>query len=239
MLISIILCSYNETGRIQHAVHQLQRELASVKFQYELIFVDNASTDGTREWIESLPDINTIKILNRTNIGKGGSIRLGLEASSGEYVIIHDPDLEYDAKDIPPLLKNALDNNAQLALGSRVLGGEDISYKYFQNYIGVAVLTKIINILFRSQITDPATALKIMESHFIKSVVLTDTGFNLDFEIVVKTLKLGGLISETRISYYPRTKAEGKKLKAWKDGLASLITILKCRLQSSKKFRQS
>ena len=239
MLISIILCSYNETGRIQHAVHQLQRELASVKFQYELIFVDNASTDGTREWIESLPDINTIKILNRTNIGKGGSIRLGLEASSGEYVIIHDPDLEYDAKDIPALLKNALDNNAQLALGSRVLGGEHISYKYFQNYIGVAVLTKIINILFRSQITDPATALKIMESHFIKSVVLTDTGFNLDFEIVDKTLKLGGLISETRISYYPRTKAEGKKLKAWKDGLASLITILKCRLQSSKKFTQS
>ena len=127
MLISIILCSYNETGRIQHAVHQLQRELASVKFQYELIFVDNASTDGTREWIESLPDINTIKILNKTNIGKGGSIRLGLEASSGEYVIIHDPDLEYDAKDIPALLKNALDNNAQLALGSRVLGGEHIS----------------------------------------------------------------------------------------------------------------
>ena len=81
--------------------------------------------------------------------------------------------------------------------------------------------------------------MKLMRASFIKPIKLTNTGFNLDFELVVKTLRLHGLLVENRISYYPRTKSEGKKLNAWKDGLASLITILKCRFQSAKKFTQS
>ena len=78
--------------------------------------------------------------------------------------------------------------------------------------------------------------MKLMKSEFIKAINLTNTGFNLDFEIVVKTLRLQGKVIESRISYYPRTKAEGKKLKAWKDGIASLNTILKTRLQSLKRM---
>ena len=233
---TIILCVYNEYGRLNIAYDELNQELKTFDEDIEIIIIDNGSTDGTREWIESLQDSNVIKIFNKANLGKGGSIQLGIAKAQGEYILIHDPDLEYTSADIIPLFEIAKKENADLALGSRVLGGENIAYKYLQNYIGVALLTKIINILYRSNITDPATAMKLMKASFIKTVRLTNTGFNLDFEIVVKTLRLGGLLVENRISYYPRTKSEGKKLNAWKDGLASLITILKFRLVSPKKF---
>lgn len=237
-MLTIILCVYNEYRRLDIAYEELNKELATINDETEIIIIDNGSTDGTQEWITSLQDSNVIKIFNETNLGKGGSIRKGIAIAKGDYILVHDPDLEYDAADIKPLLAIAYKENADLALGSRVLGGTNISYQYLQNYIGVVTLTKVINILYGSKITDPATAMKLMKSQFIKKVNLTNTGFNLDFEIVVKTIKLGGKLVESRISYYPRTKSEGKKLNAWKDGLASLITILKCRLQSSKRITQ-
>ena len=236
MLLSIILCAYNEKGRIEYAFEELHKELNLAQVNYEVIIIDNCSTDGTREWIQSISQPNVITILNDTNLGKGGSIKLGISAANGDYILIHDPDLEYSAKDISPLFNLSVQEDADLALGSRVLGGQNISYKYLQNYLGVAALTKMINILYKSKITDPATAMKLMKSKFIKSINLTNTGFNLDFEIVVKTLRLKGKVIESRIAYYPRTKAEGKKLKAWEDGIASLKTILKARIQSSKQM---
>ena len=236
MLLSIILCAYNEKGRIEYALKELNKELNLAKVNYEVIIIDNCSNDGTREWIQSISQTNAITILNDTNLGKGGSIKLGISAANGDYILIHDPDLEYSATDIPPLLNLSVQEDADLALGSRVLGGQNISYKYLQNYLGVAALTKMINILYKSKITDPATAMKLMKSKFIKSIILTNTGFNLDFEIVVKTLRLRGKVIESRIAYYPRTKAEGKKLKAWEDGIASLETILKTRIQSSRQM---
>ena len=67
---------------------------------YEVIIIDNCSTDGTREWIESISQPNVITILNDTNLGKGGSIKLGISAANGDYILIHDPDLEYSTKDL-------------------------------------------------------------------------------------------------------------------------------------------
>jgi dolichol-phosphate mannosyltransferase len=237
MLLTIILCVYNEKNRIERAYQQLQSQLTGSKHQSEVIIIDNGSSDGTRDWLKTVSEPNTTVIFNESNLGKGGSIKLGIRLSKGEYILIHDPDLEYDAKDILPLINLALTRKADLALGSRVLGGTNISYKYLQNYIGVAVLTKIINMLYRSNITDPATAMKLMKASFIKNICLKNSGFNLDFEIVVKTLRLSGTVVENRISYYPRTKAEGKKLNAWKDGFASLITILINRFQTKEKMR--
>ncbi len=226
-MLTIILCVYNEFERLNLAYDDLKEVLKTFDETTEIIIIDNGSSDGTREWIESLKDHGVIKVFNENNIGKGGSIRKGIKIAKGDYILIHDPDLEYSATDIPCLWRTVKENNSDLGLGSRVLGGENISYKYFQNYLGVAILTKLINLLYNSTISDPATAMKLMKSTFIKQLNLTNTGFNLDFELVVKTLHMGGSISETRISYFPRTKAEGKKLRAWKDGLASLVTIIK------------
>jgi hypothetical protein len=105
------------------------------------------------------------------------------------------------------------------------LGGEG-KYIYIQNYLGVKFITWIINILFRSNLTDTATGLKILNSKFFKEKTLHFNGFNVDFEIVCVALKHGGVVAEYRGQYFPRSKLEGKKIKAVQDGLKSLFAIV-------------
>jgi GT2 family glycosyltransferase len=181
-----------------------------------------------------LPEVQVL--FNDANLGKGASIKRGIASSNGKYVVIHDPDLEYEASDVWDLLNAAREENARVVLGSRVLGGEHISYQYRANYLGVMFLTACINVLYRSRLTDPATAMKLLDGDLARSLKLRSTGFDLDFEIVVRLLRLGHNIVEKRVKYIPRTRTEGKKLRAWRDGLHALRVILRDRILSSQGF---
>ena len=107
--------------------------------------------------------------------------------------------------------------------------GERKIYKYAINYYGVIFLSKVINFLYGTSLTDTATAIKCFKSDFIKNVPLKSNGFNLDFELVCRTALSGGKIEEVSVNYFPRTKKEGKKIKAYKDGIQSLLVILRDR----------
>ena len=202
----------------------------------EIIILDNGSTDGTKEWLSTLSHPNVHVVFNDGNLGKGGSIKRGIALSKGEYVVIHDPDMEYEANDIWTLLQAARSDGAQMVLGSRILGGKDISYRYFANYIGVQFLTFVINRLFAGKLTDPATAMKLLDGELARRIKLQSNGFDLDFEIVVRVLRLGHTVAERRIKYSPRSKAQGKKLRAWRDGLLAMRAILRDRLLSRGNF---
>ena len=233
--LTVIMCTYNEMGRIQRAVADLLEATRERPDTVETIIIDNCSTDGTREWLSTLTLPGFKIVFNDRNLGKGGSIKRGIELSRGEYVVIHDPDLEYLASDIWPLLDAAREDGATMALGSRMLGG-NITYLYLPNYLGVVLLTKLINVLFGSHLTDVATATKLLKGEFARSLKLRSTGFDLDFEIVIRPLRLGQKIVERRVKYMPRTRAEGKKLRAWRDGLLALRVIIRDRILSSEGF---
>lgn len=229
--LTVILCAYNEMGRIQPALDDLLSSLNGRSDSAEIIILDNCSTDGTREWLShlSLPRVRVE--LNETNLGKGGSIKRGFALSQGKYVVIHDPDMEYRAADIWKLLDLARSQGAAMVLGSRVLGGK-ASYKYFLNYFGVRALTSLTNLLYRCRLTDTATAMKLLEGSLARQMKLASSGFDLDFELVARVLRLGGTMREARVEYHPRTKAQGKKIRAFRDGLAALKVILRDRLVS-------
>lgn len=233
--LTVIMCAYNEMGRIQVALDELRASMDGRADEVETIIVDNGSTDGTREWVASLDLPGVSMVLNETNLGKGGSIRKAIALSRGEYVVIHDPDLEYRAADVWHLLDAARTEQAAMVLGSRVLGGK-VSYRYLANYLGVRFLTGVINALFGSRLTDAATAMKLLHGELARSLRLQSTGFDLDFELVVRVLRLGHRIEERRVAYSPRTRAEGKKLRAWRDGLLALRAILRDRLLPRRMF---
>ena len=230
------MCAYNEIDRIQPALEDVYSSLDGRTNSCEIIILDNGSDDGTREWLQGLKLPEVRVFFNEANLGKGGSIKLGIAASTGRHVVIHDPDMEYKAADVWELLNTAREENAQLVLGSRMLGGENISYHYRANYVGVMFLAGCINLLYGSRLTDPATAMKMLEGDFARSLKLRSTGFDLDFEIVVRALRLGHKIVEKRVRYIPRTRAEGKKLRAWRDGFLSLRVILRDRILRSRSF---
>ena len=235
--LTLILCVFNEFERIQKSLPVLIKEVEEKRVNCEIIVIDNYSTDGTRQWLEN--DIVKV-IFNNKNIGKGGSIRKGIETSKGEYLIIFDPDLEYASQSIWDCLNLIKEKKCKGVLGSRVLGGE-VKYHYYLNRVGVQLLTYLINIFYNSELTDSATAIKMFETKFVQGIKFKRNGFNFDFEIVCRVLICGGKILEVPVEYFPRTFSEGKKISAFKDGFQSLVAIasdrFKKRSQLLKKNR--
>ncbi len=232
MKLSVIICCYNEKATILEVIEKTKSVDLGPDWEREIIIVDNYSSDGTRELLQQIEEPEISVYYHDSNLGKGMSIRTGIANMSGDYMIIQDADSEYDPSEHTKFCSLALKSNAAAIFGSRVLGGE-VRYKYARAYWGVRFLTSLINLLFGGHLTDVATATKMVRSDVVKSLNLTCTGFDLDFELPDKILLSGYEILELPISYDPRTYAEGKKIKA-KDGLKAMFIMLRDRLGLSR-----
>ena len=226
--LSVIICCYNERATIRDIIDRTSAVALGPGWTREIIVVDNFSTDGTREILQQIDDPQVRVIFHERNMGKGMSIRTGIANMTGDYMIIQDADAEYDPAEHARFCRMADETGAAVIFGSRVLGGH-VKYKYAHAYLGVRVLTMMTNLLFGGNLTDVATATKMVRGDVIKSLNLTTTDFNLDFELPDKILLSGHKIIEIPISYNPRTYAEGKKIKA-RDGLRAMMTMLRDRL---------
>jgi dolichol-phosphate mannosyltransferase len=209
--LSVIICCYNEQATIRDVIDRTKAVDLGPDWSREIIVVDNDSTDGTREILQQINDPEIRVIFHERNMGKGMSIRTGIAEMTGDYMIIQDADAEYDPAEHPRFCRKADETGAAAIFGSRVLGGE-VKYKYAHAYLGVRVLTTITNLLFGGRLTDVATATKMVRADVVKSLNLTTTDFNLDFELPNKILLSGHEIIEIPISYNPRTYEEGKKI---------------------------
>lgn len=230
MKLSIIICAYNEKDTILHVINRVH----SVDFSgwdKEVIVVDNCSTDGTREILEGLTLKDTRVIYQPRNMGKGNSIRTAIQHLTGDYAVIQDADLEYDPHDLTLLLTEAQKGTIAV-FGSRTKGGRAI-YEYAHAYWGVRVITTVMNILFGGNLTDAATATKMVRADVLKALNLVGSGFDLDFELPDKLLLAGIRIVEVPISYNPRSYEEGKKITT-ADGAKAFAVMLRDRLGFSR-----
>ena len=225
MKLSVIMSAYNERDTILTALERVK----AVEIEKETIIVDNFSTDGTRELLQRIDDDDIRIIFQPENYGKGTSIRTAIPYCTGDYTIIQDADLEYDPQDWHKLVDVALEKDLDAVYGSRVLGGPKAIYTHY--YWGVGFLTFLINLLFGANLTDSATACKMVRTKVLQELKLTCAGFDLDFELTDKLCKNGYEIIEVPISYNPRSFEEGKKIRG-KDGLKALFTILRDRFLS-------
>ena len=223
--LSIILCMYNEKASARFVIEKVRAVPLGKDWSKEILVVDNYSTDGTREILQSLacPDVRVI--FHSRNLGKGASIRTGFREATGDYGVIQDADFEYDPADLALLTAKVDATGADAVFGSRTAGGRHI-YKYAQNYWGVRFLTAVTNLLFGGQLTDVAVATKMVKRDVFQSLRLTGSAFDLDFELPCKLLKRKHPMAEVPVSYQPRTIAEGKKIR-WTDGLRALVVILR------------
>jgi glycosyltransferase involved in cell wall biosynthesis len=233
MKLSIIICVYNEHRTIHEAIEQACAVDLGPGWEKEIVVVDNFSTDGTREFLQSLdlPGVGECPIraiFHPRNLGKGASVRTGIAEVSGDYFVIFDADLEYEAADLAHLAAAVVPGETIAVFGSRTSGGRRI-YKYAKNYWGVRFLTAVANLLYGSRLTDIAAGLKLVRLEVARSLNLGTSGFDLDFELPCRLIKRGYEIAEVPIAYHPRGFEEGKKIKAFRDGFRSLWAIVKTR----------
>ena len=234
MKLSIIICAYNERPTILQAIDQAGAVDLGPGWEREIIVVDNFSTDGTREVLQSvdLPDVRVI--FHPRNLGKSASVLTGVAEASGDYFVIFDADLEYEVGDLPRMAAEVVPGETVAVFGSRTMGGRKI-YKYAKNYWGVRFLTIIANLVFGGQLTDIAVGLKLVRLDVARSLNLNDADFDLDYELPCKLLKQGYDIQEIAVAYHPRTAEQGKKLvglQAFRTGFRWLWIILKTRFGS-------
>ena len=235
MKLSVIICCYNEKDSIENVIDATTAVDLGPNWEREIIVVDNFSTDGTREILSNLDRPSVRVIMHEKNLGKGSSIRTGIGAMTGDYMIIQDADTEYDPAEHKRFCQKAEEEKLAALFGSRVLGGQAI-YEYAHAYWGVRFLTGVTNILFGSNLTDVATATKMVRGDIVQSLNLVGTTFDLDFELPCKILLAGHQIEELPISYSPRTYEEGKKITVW-DGLEALKVIVRTRLFPGKLYK--
>lgn len=227
--LSIIICVYNEAASALKVIDKVRGVPLSDGWSKEIIVVDNFSTDGTREQLQTLhyPDVRVV--FQPSNMGKGTSVRTGFCEATGDYGVIQDADFEYDPAELALFTAIASETGAPAIFGSRTAGGRHI-YKYAQNYWGVRFLTAVTNLLFGGHLTDVAVATKMVRVDLFRTLNLQGSAFDLDFELPCALLKHKCSIVEVPVSYKPRTIEEGKKIR-WTDGLRALTVIVRMRFR--------
>jgi len=226
MKLSIIIPVYNE----RNTIIEILKKVDGVNFgniQKEVIIVDDYSTDGTRKILEGLTGPYKI-IFHNENQGKGLAIRSGLKEVAGDYVVIQDADLEYNPNDLRIMVEKMIAENMDVLYGSRRLNKKNIQHSGFQYYFGGWVLTILTNLLYGQKLTDEPTCYKMFKTELIKSMPLMCRRFEFCPEVTALASLGGHHINEIPISYYPRHKKEGKKIR-WHDAITAVKVLFKYR----------
>ena len=212
---------YNESG----TVAAITKAVLDSPLVGQLVIVNDCSTDGTREILDSLTDDRVEVIHHAVNSGKGAALRTGFAAARCPYVIVQDADLEYDPAEYPRVVGPLIDGQADVVYGSRFMGGQAHRVLYFWHYVGNKVLTTASNMMTNLNLTDMETCFKAFRREVLQSFTIEENRFGVEPEITAKVAGLGAVVYEVGISYSGRTYAEGKKI-GWRDGVRAMFCIV-------------
>lgn len=219
-VLSIVIPCYNEKNNILTILEKVKAAPVEHK---EIIIVDDYSTDGTRDILKNQVEAMVDKVIyHEKNTGKGGALRTGFRAATGDVVIIQDADMEYDPGEYPSVVNPIFEGRAQVVYGSRFLNQK--AKGYLMNRLANKGLTLLSNLRTKQKLTDMETCYKAFQRELIQSIDIQENRFGFEPEITAKISKKGIKIMEVPISYNPRSNEEGKKI-GLSDGFRALHCI--------------
>jgi len=225
--LSILMSAYNEGDTIARVIYDILQ--INMPCGFELIVVDDGSTDKTSRILSELDDDRLIVYHHPTNRGKGAALRSAASLATGTHILPFDADLEYLAEDIPRVLEPVLKGRCSVVYGTRLFGCNTV-YQSFRYAAANRLLTRIANILYDSNLSDLHTCLKLMPLSIMRSFALSEEGFGLDTELTALLLRHGIRPFEVPVSYYSRSRAQGKKIRS-RDAITCAWILLRVRLQ--------
>ena len=222
-LLSVVMPVYNERNTLEEIVGRV----LAVPLRIELVAVDDASTDGSREILERLSREHGFRVCRQErNQGKGAAVRRGIAEATGDIIVVQDADLEYSPEEFPELIELIVKGKADAVFGSRFIGRHRCFL--FTHYLANLFLNLVTNVLYNTTMTDMETCFKAVRSELLKSLDLRSNRFGIEPEITAKLFKRGARVYEVPITYEGRDYSEGKKI-TWKDGFPALWTLIKYR----------
>lgn len=222
-LLSVVMPVFNEAATVEEII----RRVRAVPLRTQLIVVDDASTDGTRDRLQRLQgELGFTLLLQPRNRGKGAALRRAFQEVRGDLVVIQDADLEYSPEEFPMLIEPICQGRADVVYGSRFLGRHRVFL--FAHYLGNRLLTLMTNVLYNTMLTDMETCYKVMRADVIRSMTLRSNGFGIEPELTAKIFKRGYRVYEVPITYDGRGYEDGKKI-GWRDGVVALWVLLRYR----------
>jgi glycosyltransferase involved in cell wall biosynthesis len=225
-VLTVLMPVYQEEATIERAIDAVLG--ADLRWTYELLVVDDGSTDGTRAVLAGRDWPEHVRLLaHEKNRGKGAAIRTGLGEARGTFTTVMDADLEYSPADIPALIEPLLGGDAAAVFGTR--GFQSHSAYSFWYVVGNRLVTFVANLLYNSWVSDIMTGHKALRTDLFRSLGLRERGFAIEAEITARLLTRGVRIYEVPVVYRARSREEGKKLTAV-DGLRVIRTLLRCRI---------
>ena len=225
--LSIVIPAYNEERFIGALLQKIRAvDLRSLGIVPQIIVVDDCSRDRTADIAAQVPGVTLRRM--PVNGGKGRAVRAGIEAATGDFLIIQDADLEYDPNDYLPMLQALMSGRGDVVYGSRYLGKGRHENQSLAAYLGGRSLSLAALLFTGRYLTDTVTALKLFHREQLANVTLETSGFELDHEITAKFLHRGARIVEVPIRYSPRSRKEGKKIGV-RDWFIAVRTFLRYR----------
>lgn len=224
--LSILMPVFDEEATVQAAIDAVLATELSV--ESELIVVDDGSTDTTPEILAGVDQSSDrITVLQHAaNLGKGAAVRTALGKAKGEFCAIFDADLEYDPRDLEPLLAPLIEGRTNAVFGVRVFDG--YTSHSFLFVMGNRGVTLVANLLYNVYLRDIMTCHKAIRTEVFRELPLRASGFAIEPEITARLVERGERIYEVPVTYRARSSDEGKKLTA-ADGFRTVATLARCR----------
>jgi glycosyltransferase involved in cell wall biosynthesis len=227
MKVSFLIAARDEVGTIREVLDRIR----ALELDTQIVVVDDGSSDGTAEAVESWREEHSdVVLLRQPQRGKGAAIRLAITRAEGEIAVIQDADMEYDPADVPALIEPIERGVADVVFGSRLLGGRPQRAYLFWHLLGNRFLSFLTNVLYNTTITDMETGYKAFRIDVLRSLRLTYDDFAIEPELTGEVCRRGLRIYQLPIAYYGRTYAEGKKI-TWRDGVKAVAVLVRVRLR--------
>ncbi len=221
--LSIIVPAYNEQATILQILERVRAQKIS-GFRFEIIVVDDGSTDDTVRLLEAHSGLYDVLIKHPRNGGKGAAVKAGLAAATGDYILFQDADLEYDPADYAKLLKPVAEYDADVVMGSRMLAPACTRVFYFWHKVGNYFITLWFNIFNNATFTDVYSCYLMYRRSLLDPSELVSEGWEQHAEILARVVPRANAMYEVGIDYHGRSYAEGKKIRAY-HALGVLWTI--------------